>query len=95
MTQLDAKFSKDAFVENPDAIAKELQDYVQCRLHPILMGEMEKIVAELNQLGHNLKPRYDFEPGDIHYRDWVNQHCDLMLACDTVISASFGTALEV
>ena len=75
-------------------LAESLQNAIQRRLHPHLLREVEAIVEELNDLGHALKLRYDPYPGDIHYRDVREGRCDLLVACDCVITVSYGGAIE-
>lgn len=75
-------------------LVESLQNTIQRRLHPYLLREIELVVAELNELGHDLKLRYDPYPGDIHYRDVNSGSCDLLVACDCVVTVSFGEAIE-
>ena len=75
-------------------LEEALRNEVLRRLHPMILNEIEKIVSELNSLGHDLRLRQTAVPGDIHYRDWRPQSCDLMLGCDTIISATFRKAIE-
>lgn len=90
------KFSKQAFIDataSPSTLEKlefELREAVEQSLHPIVQAEMEKIVANLNESGHSLQYRIEPRPGDLHFRDWKPGQCDLMLACDVVISASLA-----
>ena len=94
------RFSKNAFIEfasdpsNLEELELDLQSEVERRLHPLVKAEMEKIVDELNARGHELRYRCEPAPGDIHFRDWRPGHCDLLLACDTVITSTFRRAIE-
>ena len=94
------QYSKENFIQRTESegelqmLSEALGNEIQRRLHPTILSEMEAIVSDLNALGHNLKLRYEPFPGDIHYRDWSKQHCDLLVACDTVISVAFRKAIE-
>ena len=50
-------------------LEEALRNEVLRRLHPMILNEIEKIVSELNALGHDLRLRQAAVPGDIHYRD--------------------------
>jgi hypothetical protein len=86
----DAKENK----EQLKRITSELHAEVQRRLHPLVLAELEAIVAALNACGHNLRHRYPPVPGEIHFRDTHSDRVDLLIACDTVVTVDFGSAIE-
>lgn len=94
------KYSKTAFIDAAkdsvtlETLESKLQQEIENRLYPIVKAEMEKIVDELNAHGHELRYRYEPTPGDIHFRDWEPGRCDLLLACDAVVTTGFRRAVE-
>lgn len=95
-----SKYSKEAFVEarkdekHLQTLTAKLHDEIQSRLHPLVVAELETIVRALNEQGHNLRLRYTPTPGDVHFRDNHDGKVDLLIACDTVITVDFGSAIE-
>lgn len=75
-------------------LSDSLANEIRRRLHPMVLREMESIISELNNGGHSLRHRYEPVPGEIHFRDWHDKIVDLLVACDTVITVDFGSALE-
>lgn len=94
---MEDKFSYKNFLSkglgsvNAEALSGELESSINARLHEVIYNEINKIVYELNQTGHNLTHYYEPSPGDISYRDQEGEKdCKLRLGVDTIVSVGFG-----
>ena len=93
-------FTFDSFarVDRPvfaDALAEQLQRAVLLEISPIVAKALEKIVLELNAVGHNLTPYREQGVGDFHFRSVTGKgECDLLLACDVVITSAFRAGIS-
>ncbi len=94
-----AKYKFDLFSElglgshEAQALSEKLSDCINQRLHVLLSNEMQKIVKELNEVGHDLKEYYEPIPGDISFRDDSSNgsyECKLRVGIDTIVSVGFG-----
>jgi len=79
-----------------DEHSAKLSTHVENRLHIIMFQELEKIVKELNELGHNLELYDEPVPGDVSYRDndGDTKPCKLRLGVDTIVSVGFGDTID-
>ena len=95
------KFSFDNFLskglgsDDAEKLSEELSALVGNRLHEAISKELNSIIIELNQQGHQLKYYYEPSPGDISYRDQENTgKCKLRLGVDTIVSVGFGDTVD-
>ena len=91
------KYSKAAFEScglNSEAartLADQLQADVNVEMHSVLLSAFQKIISELNERGHHLRPYGEIRPGDVSFRDHTrHDDCQLRLAYDVVISAGYS-----
>ena len=76
-------------------LADELETDVAAEIHASVLESFRKIIEELNQQGHNLKPYGEITAGDISYRDEPEKdRCRLRLSCDFVISAGYADTVD-
>lgn len=97
---LDERFSAEAFAvcglntKQSLQLAKDLASEIQNELHIAITSKLLNIVERLNGMGHNLKLYGPPIPGDISYRDAVEDesgyHCKLRVGVDTVISTGYA-----
>lgn len=97
---MDKKFSLKAFeaagmgTQAARALASQLEEAIQVRLHEGTMKAINELVWQLNQLGHNLTDYEEPAPGDISLRDDDGYICRLRLGVDTIVSTGFGDTSE-
>ncbi len=95
------KYSKSEFeslTAHPAAarrLADQLQDDVLQEVHEAVYTAFLRVVDSLNAKGHDLRLYEEISPGDIAYRDQVEGHCNLRLACDVAISAGYSDTKTV
>jgi len=97
----DIKFSKENFElklqkgdEEKKELLSQLEADIQKRLYDVIKPEMEKIIRELNKLGHQLELYYDPMPGDISYIDMSNQTAKLRIGVDSVVSVGYADLIN-
>jgi hypothetical protein len=95
------KYSKSEFeslTADPAAarrLADQLQDEVLQEVHEAVYTAFLRVIDGLNAKGHDLRLSEEIGLGDIAYRDEVEGHCNLRLACDVVISAGYSDTKTV
>ena len=102
---LGPAFSPDAFEAhlaaegNSILLSYELKISIHRELHSQVNRFVNRVIARLNALGHNLRPDYDPEPGDYAYRDdWFEgdeYHCRLRVGVDDVISVGYRDLIHL
>ena len=96
---IDNHFSKSAFVTESKQepalmnLAGALEAEIQAELHEVILSKIREIVGRLNAMGHRLEEYTPPTPGDISFRDEVEEDgtytCLLRLGVDTIVSVGF------
>ena len=101
---IDNRFAADSFrrlgkgTSAAKLLADELSREVTSQLQEVIADKMRQIVAQLNTLGHQLRPYGRERVGEVNYRDDhygdTEYQCNLRLSVDLVISAGYAHILE-
>ena len=91
---IDSKFSQSNFKETAGTLAvdlsSELEGIVLQRLNGVIEKEFQRIVHELNEVGHSLSVREGSAVGDIGYIEKEG----LRLNVDVVVSSGYDDLIE-
>jgi hypothetical protein len=96
---IDERFAASAFsargvnTEGSRSLADQLANAITEELQHAVGVELARIINQLNQLGHNLKPK-ETALGEFSYRDdyedETGYHCKLRVALDLVVSTGYA-----
>ena len=101
---IDQRFSAASFAskgldsEEARELADLLADEIQKEMHTVIEVHFLEIIKRLNAMGHALKPEYPPVPGDISYRDDLENeteyNCKLRVGFDTVVSVGYAHLIK-